>query len=369
MRNIQNADQIAPLFYALAKQYDGKDIFYRAALNIACGTDPARRDAILADFDKHFPEWNDKVADLVWELRPKSVLPRLGKLLADAKLTGPQKARIVDILAASDDPAAGQTHARRCCSSDAAPEVKASALDNLRLFLPTKWKGLQGSDGAGGGRHRQLLAEDEDRGDRAATRRRRGRRRIASTRSRRSRRNEKAPLELRKEAIRTLGKLPDDKSGRRAHRRRQPGEPAVGRVRSGARRTASQGPEAAEARDDALSTSLDRAVNAGDRGTPELKAAAVSRPRGQPGRHHLAARHSRQEGELPKELVADAGRLLRNTPFQDLAQPGDARVPGGRQARTRRTCPPIGELAKRTGDADPRQGGVEREPRGRGAVR
>ena len=65
----------------LAKHYDGHDHFYRAALNIACGTDPARRDAILADFDKHFPEWNDKVADLVWELRPKSVLPRLGKLL------------------------------------------------------------------------------------------------------------------------------------------------------------------------------------------------------------------------------------------------------------------------------------------------
>ena len=74
-----------------------------------CGTDPARRDAILADFDKHFPEWNDKVADLVWELRPKSVLPRLGKLLADAKLTAAQKGRIVDILAANDDAAAGKT--------------------------------------------------------------------------------------------------------------------------------------------------------------------------------------------------------------------------------------------------------------------
>ena len=32
------------LFYALAKLYDGQDIFYRAALNIACGTDPKRRD-------------------------------------------------------------------------------------------------------------------------------------------------------------------------------------------------------------------------------------------------------------------------------------------------------------------------------------
>ncbi len=97
------------LFYPLAKRYDGQDRFYLAALNIACGTDPDRRDAILADFDKHFPDWSEKVADLVWELRPKSVMPRLVKLLGDGKLTGAQKARIVDILAASDDIAAGQS--------------------------------------------------------------------------------------------------------------------------------------------------------------------------------------------------------------------------------------------------------------------
>src|SRR5262249_4101591 len=78
---------VAPVVLALAKKYDGNDHFYRAALNIACGTDPERRNAILADFDKHFPDWNDKVADLVRELRPASVLPRLGKLLEDPKLT------------------------------------------------------------------------------------------------------------------------------------------------------------------------------------------------------------------------------------------------------------------------------------------
>ena len=57
----------------LAKQYDGKDRFYLEAIGIAVGHhDKARRDVILADFDKEFPEWNDKVADLVWELRPPS---------------------------------------------------------------------------------------------------------------------------------------------------------------------------------------------------------------------------------------------------------------------------------------------------------
>src|SRR6185312_6051235 len=71
--------EFTDIFYGCASHYDGKDISYRAALNIACGTEPKRREEILADFDKHFPEWNDTVADLVWELRPKSVLPRLGK--------------------------------------------------------------------------------------------------------------------------------------------------------------------------------------------------------------------------------------------------------------------------------------------------
>src|SRR4029434_1642073 len=111
----------------------GQDIFYRAALNIACGTDPTRRDAILADFDKQFPEWNDKVADLAWELRPKSVLPRLGKLLAHPKISVMQRARVLDILAANDDIAAGATMLE-VLAGDAAPEMKSRALGSLKLY-------------------------------------------------------------------------------------------------------------------------------------------------------------------------------------------------------------------------------------------
>src|SRR5262249_58040879 len=130
------------LFYRLADKYDGQDHFYRAALNIACGTDPERRKAILADFDKHFPEWNDKVADLVWELRPASVLPRLGKLLEDPKLTPAQKGRIVDILAVNDDPAAGKTLIA-LLGRDLSPESRTRTIDNLRTLPPAQWKALQ----------------------------------------------------------------------------------------------------------------------------------------------------------------------------------------------------------------------------------
>ena len=67
-----------PLIFELAKKYDGKDRFYLEAVGIAVGHhDKARRDVILADFDKEFPDWNDKVADLVWELQPPAMLPSL----------------------------------------------------------------------------------------------------------------------------------------------------------------------------------------------------------------------------------------------------------------------------------------------------
>ena len=128
----------------LAKKYDGKDIFYLAAINIACGTDPQRRDKVLDDFTLELPEWNDKVADLVWELRPKSVLPRLEKLLTDNALTPAQRGRVVDILAVNDELSAGKS-LLNLLTTDAPDEVKQRALTNLSLFIPTKWKGLQNS--------------------------------------------------------------------------------------------------------------------------------------------------------------------------------------------------------------------------------
>ncbi len=135
-------DQVVSGFYALALKYDG-DPMYRAALNIACGTNPARRDAILKYFGQVFPAWDDKVADLVWELRPKSMLPRLGELLADPKLTAAQKARIVEILAASDDIAAGRTMLALATSSTHPGEVRSKALEQLKLFLPGSGRNSQ----------------------------------------------------------------------------------------------------------------------------------------------------------------------------------------------------------------------------------
>ena len=135
-----------PLILDLAKKYDGKDRFYLEAIGIAVGHhDKARRDVILADFDKEFPEWNDKVADLVWELQPPAMMPTLGKQLADKTLTrGAARPH-------RGHPGRVRRHggrrraARRCWKPTCRPEVRDKVIDNLKLFLPNKWAGLRDS--------------------------------------------------------------------------------------------------------------------------------------------------------------------------------------------------------------------------------
>jgi len=334
-----------PHFYALAKLYDGQDHFYRAALNIACGTDPARRDAILADFDKHFPEWNDRVADLVWELRPKSMLPRLGKLLEDPKLTVAQKARVVDILAANDDPAAGRTMLQ-VLKSDAAPEMKARALESLRLFLPTKWKALQNSS--------ELAAAVEAllaRPGSTVT----GLQLIAAANARNTvervaelLRDSSLTRETRQEAVRTLGKLPT------------------------VRAVEALGETVASAKEPALQTEAIRALGSMAGGPPkdevtaralrelqalvgkpaaalELRLAALEALAGsRSGTVWLLDTH--QKAGLPKDVVAEAGRLLRNSPFQGERNRALLLFPAPGKLNPK-NLPPVAELAKRSGDA------------------
>ncbi len=155
-------DKFRSLIYDLAKQYDGKDRFYLEAVGIAVGHfDKARRDVILADFDKEFPQWNDKVADLVWELQPPAMLPTLGQRLADKSLTPAQRGRIVDILAVADNQAGGAA-LLKVLETDVPQEVRDKVIDNLKLFLPTKWQGLRGSKDLAESIH-NLLSKPETR--------------------------------------------------------------------------------------------------------------------------------------------------------------------------------------------------------------
>jgi putative membrane-bound dehydrogenase-like protein len=330
-------------FYTIAKKYDGQDIFYRAALNIACGTDSARRDAILADFDKHFPEWDDKTADLVWELRPKSVLPRLGKLLGDGKLTAAQKARVIDIIAANDDPEAGKS-VLEVLKSDAAPEVKARAIESLKQFLPTKWKPLQGGkelasalddllkDAKTQATGLQLVAAVGG-ADRVAA--------VAAIAS-----DDKVALEIRKEAVRTLGKIPAAESVAALVKVGTPENPlsipaiqALGELLPKGQKPPAFSAQALEA--------LQKAI-ASEKAKPELKSAALAALAGnQAGTQWLLDAH--KKNELPKELVAETGRLLRNSPFQGLRNQALLAFPAAGKLDPKK-LPPVAELARRAGD-------------------
>lgn len=345
LRRAEENEDTKIAFYTLAKLYDGKDHFYRAALNIACGTDPERRDKILADFEKHFPEWNDKVADLVWELRPKSMLPKMERLLADAKLTAAQKARIVDILAVNDDPAAGKTMLG-LLKGDQSAEVKARAIENLRLFLPTKWSGIARSDelkSAIGDLLKdakttstglQLVSAASFAGalDDVV--------RVAGDRA--------LSVEMRTEAIRTLGKIKDVKAVEALAKIGSPENEfsiecvkAIGEHLSSNQKGNNAGQLAME--------SLQRAITS-KKATRELKSAALATLAGsRNGTGWLLQQHEKKD--LPEDLVAEAGRLLRNSPFAGERSKAMILFPAPGKLDPKK-LPPIAELIKRAGNAE-----------------
>ncbi len=67
-----------------------------------------------------------------------------------------------------------------------------------------------------------------------------------------------------------------------------------------------------------------------------------------PGSQWLLELHGK--GQFPKELVADAGRLLRNSPYQDIANKAKLTFPAPGKLDPKK-LPAIAELAKRSGDA------------------
>ncbi len=336
--------QVAKLLPVFAKHYDGQDIFYRAALNIAVGTDPARRDEILADFDKQFPEWNDKVADLVWELRPKSMLPKLGKLLEDPKLTGPQKARLVDILASSPDASAGATMLT-LLGSAAPDEVKARALDNLRLFLPTKWNALAAKEDLGKA-IKGLLADEKSRLTGlqlvSAAKYSAGREQVVAIAT-----DGKVSHAIRVEAIRTLGQLPSADSLKALIAIGQPENPlsvdvvkAIGLMLPNGQKIDATGTQALDALKQAITS---------EKATPELKSAALGALAGNRyGTQWLL--EIRQSKEMPESLVAEAGRLLRNSPFAGERNKALLLFPAAGKLDPKK-LPSAAVLAKRNGDA------------------
>jgi len=352
LRNV-DVKVATPAFYALAELYDGKDIFYRAALNIACGTDPVRRDAILADFEKHFPEWNYKTADLVWELRPKSMLPKMEKLIGDPKLTAAQKARIVDIMASSDDERVGKT-LLDLLVVDTPPEIRAKIIDQMRLFLPTKWAGLRktAKDELYGNAC-MLIRSEQARTDGLKFAAVTGMEQVI-TDVYKCVFDDKLPMEDRVLAAHVLGSIPEVRA---VDGLNTMATAAVGsntkwdtRIRIAAveslgqlvgRREDKIGPAALKSLQDCLSLS----------DTPaEFRIATLSALAGsRAGTQWLIKQ--KEDGKLAESLTGDVGRLLRNSPHQDLRNKAMILFPPAGKLDPKK-LPAIGVLAARKGNAE-----------------
>ncbi len=339
------AEQLKRVFPYFAKLYDGKDHFYRAALNIACGTDPERRDKILADFEKHFPEWNDKVADLVWELRPKSMLPKMERLMTDDKLTAAQKARIVDILAVNDDPAAGKTMLALLKGGQPA-EVKARAVENLKLFLPTKWNGLARGDevnqtvGTLLGDSKTAMTGLQLAAAANAVGRAKAIGELVF--------NKETPADLRKEALKTLGKLRSQASiDVLADVMGERGDPLAADAAAGL-----GGLITGQGNDEiskAALADLQKKLMKNDAEPKPLIQAILSALAGtRAGTQWLL--QQQEQKKLRAELIADAGRLLRNSPFAGERNKAMILFPAPGKLDPKK-LPPIAELVKRAGSA------------------
>jgi putative membrane-bound dehydrogenase-like protein len=344
LRDVEPARARA-LLYGLMKQYDGKDRFYLASIGIAVGHhDEKRRAALLADFDKQFPEWSDKVANLVWELRPPTILPLLEKRLTDAKLPAEQRARIVDILAGSEDPQAGPA-LLKLLEGTAPAEVRERVIENLKLFLPGKWQKLKSSP-ALDRTLSSLLAKPETRSTGLALVAVAGKAdRLDAVLAVAKDKAEKEPV--RKAAIEALGQLAAD-GAITALVQLLPAvppalQPEVARALGEHARRPGKNPRGRSALEPL------QAVVADGKASSVLREAAVIALSGsRPGSIWLLEQH--KKGVLPEALVGAAGRLLRNSPFRDLQNKALLAFPPAGKLDLKK-LPSLAVLATRRGDA------------------
>ena len=155
-----------------------------------------------------------------------------------------------------------------------------------------------------------------------------------------------APIDLRKDAVRTLGKLPDEKSvdtlidiGAPKNALSVECVNALGELLPKGQKPPAHANKALDA--------LKLAITLGST-TPEIRSAALSAlAANRVGTIWLLDAH--QKGELPKEVVAQAGQLLRNSPFQGERNRALLLFPAPGKLDPKK-LPPISELAKRSGD-------------------
>jgi len=322
-----------------AASWDGADVFMAKALAIAAGADEKRRTAVLADFSTKLPEWNDRTAALAFELRPPGMAERLRARLAKGGLPDTDSIRIVDFIAGDDTPAAGKA-LLDLLNLKTSPPVRARAAEALAVHLPGKWaalskdgsvsKALQGMTGDKGLATEYLTVS-------AAT----GNLEALDFAAGIARDNNQT-RPLREKAISTLGKLPSENSAKALGLLAREGGPLAGQACSALGELASsrQKTKATEPALNALRGLLEVDSARG----PALEALANTRA----GTTWLLG--EKESGKLQSNLAADAGRLLRNSPYQDLRNKAMVLFPAPGRIDARK-LPSAATLATRKGNA------------------
>lgn len=341
----QDPARVKETLYALMKHYDGHDRHYLAAIGIAVGHhDEKRRELLLGDFDKHFTTWDDKVAGLVWELRPPRIVPLLSKKLKDANLSPDQRAKIVDILATSNDVDAGQA-VLELLLDPPPPAVRERIVANLKLFLPTKWQKLQKSttmdrvldsllDQPALRTTAVALIAAAGRGDRAKTL-------LALAQSR------DEPSDLRRAALAALGELPGDQAVRGLAEliNLLPAEYQGDALKALGEMARRRGDSPVARR--ALQTLQDLVLS--DKSLPLREHAVLGLSAGNTGSNWLIDLQTK--GKLPADLAETTGRLLRNSPYQAVQNKARSLFPAPGKFNPAK-LPPLAVLASRLGNAE-----------------
>jgi putative membrane-bound dehydrogenase-like protein len=332
-----------PLILKLAKQYDGEDRFYLAAVGIAVGHDERRRSIILDDFEKQFPGWNEQIGNLVWELRPPAMLRGLDKRLTDSSLHATQRAQIVDIIAASTEIDAGKKLLNSLCQN-LPTEVRDRIVQSLVLSLPGKWRELRQSNELTAALHTLLPSANT----RAMALKlvSAGKRTDLCQDVIRIAEHDHENEQQRLSAIRTLGTLATDEAvrvlcaiGRDANKHVALRHEAILALGAQTQANGRSGSSALASLTDLLA---EKPQNA------DLRQAILTALTGTRN-GSIWLLEARKRNELHADVVADAGRLLRNSPYQDLRNRAMIAFPPRRLDPAK--LPRIDALTARTGNA------------------
>jgi putative membrane-bound dehydrogenase-like protein len=341
----QSLERTKSLIIALAKQYDGKDRFYLEAIGIAVGHNPRRREIILADFDKDFPEWNEKVVNLIWELRPPKAMARLQKHLEDSATPSDQRGQILDVIASYEDMSGGKILLQELKSN--LPQIlRHRILDNLKQSLPGKWRDLRQSKEFSATldylfNHPETLDIALELAAAAADTQSVGKVAAIAT-------DAKQPARTRVSAVHTLGALPCAEAVR-ALTGMLAYEPnplfqdifqALGQqVQAQPKRVA----------DNPALKVLQTLVNSGDQYPHVRQTAARTLAETRVGGLWLL--DANRKNTLPDFVKAEIGRILRNSPYKDVRDKAFAAFPPPAKLDPKRLPGPAA-LAKRKGNAD-----------------